>query len=209
MAAAVGARMPIQDASGNMIVSLGGGVTEIAVISLGGIVVSRSLRIAGDEMNQNIIQYARDEFNLLLGERTAEDVKIAIGSAYPLEQPLETIVRGRDLISGLPKEVKINDSHVRAAISRSVRIVVNNIKAAIEETPPELVADIMMRGIVLAGGGALLRGLDELVSEETQMPTKIADDPLTAVARGAGIVLEELDTLASVLVDTQFEKVPR
>lgn len=209
MAAAIGARLPIEDAAGSMIVDIGGGTSEIAVISLGGIVVSRSLRVAGDEMNQNIMQFVRDEFNLLLGERTAEEVKIAIGSAYPLEQPLETMVRGRDIISGLPKEIKVNDSQIRSAVARSVRMIVNNIKGAVEDTPPELVADIMTRGIVLAGGGALLRGLDKLVAEETQMPVKIAEDPLTAVARGAGIVLEELDTLASVLVDTEFEKVPR
>ena len=208
MAAAIGARLPFEDPAGSMIVDIGGGTSEIAVISLGGIVVSRSLRVAGDEMNQNIVQYVRDEFNLLLGERTAEDVKIAIGSAYPLEQPLQTLIRGRDLISGLPKEIKITDAQIRAAIARSVRMIVNNIKGAIEDTPPELVADIMTRGIVLAGGGALLRGLDNLVAEETQMPVKIAEDPLTAVARGAGIVLEEIDTLSQVLVDTEFEKVP-
>ena len=209
MAAAIGARLPIEDAAGSMIVDIGGGTSEIAVISLGGIVVSKSLRIAGDEMNRNIVQYVRDEFNMLLGERTAEEIKIAIGSAQALAQPLETIVRGRDLISGLPKEIKINDAHIRGALARSVRIIVNNIKTAVEETPPELVADIMSRGIVLAGGGALLRDLDKLVAEETQMPVRLADDPLTAVARGAGIVLEEIDTLASVLVDTEFEKVPK
>ena len=208
MAAAIGARLPVEDPAGSMIVDIGGGTSEVAVISLGGIVVIRSLRIAGDEMNQNIVQFVRDEFNLLLGERTAEDVKISIGSAYQLEQPLETLVRGRDIVSGLPKEIKINDSQVRSAMARSVRVILNNIKSAIEDTPPELVADIMSRGIVLAGGGALLRGLDELVAQETQMPVKVADDPLTAVARVAGIVLEELETLASVLVDTQFEKVP-
>jgi rod shape-determining protein MreB len=209
MAAAIGARLPVDDPAGSMIVDIGGGTSEIAVISLGGIVVSRSLRIAGDEINQNIAQFVRDEFNMLLGERTAEDVKMAIGSAYPLEQPLETMIRGRDLISGLPKEVKINDSQVRSAMARSVRAIVNNVKGVIEDTPPELVADIMSRGIVLAGGGALLRGLDQLIQEETQMPVKIADDPLTAVARGAGIVLEEIDSLATVLVDTQSDKVPR
>ncbi|MFO0705154.1 MAG: rod shape-determining protein [Candidatus Andersenbacteria bacterium] len=209
MAAAIGARLPVQDPAGNMIVDIGGGTTEVAVISLGGIVESRSLRIAGDELNENMIQYAREEFNLLLGERTAEEVKIAIGSAYALKEPLETTMQGRDLITGLPKEVRITDDQVRQALSRSVQILVNNIKGTIEDTPPELVADIFRRGIVLAGGGALLRGLDQLISEQTQMPVRIADDPLTCVVRGCGIVLEDLDQLQDVLVTTQHEKAPR
>ncbi len=209
MAAAIGARLPVQDPAGNMIVDIGGGTTEVAVISLGGIVESRSLRIAGDELNENIIQYAREEFNLLLGERTAEDVKIAVGSAYPLKEPLETTMQGRDLITGLPKEVRILDEQVREALARSVQILVNNIKATVEDTPPELVADIFRRGIVLAGGGALLRGLDRLIAEQTQMPVRVADDPLTCVVRGCGVVLEDLDQLQDVLVTTQHEKAPR
>jgi rod shape-determining protein MreB len=209
MAAAIGARLPVQDPAGNMIVDIGGGTTEVAVISLGGIVESRSLRIAGDELNENIIQYAREEFNLLLGERTAEDVKISIGSAYPQKEPLETTMQGRDLITGLPKEVRISDEQVRQALSRSIQILVNNVKGTIEDTPPELVADIFRRGIMLAGGGALLRGLDRLISEQTQMPVRIADDPLTAVVRGCGIVLEDIDHLQDVLVTTQHEKAPR
>ena len=209
MAAAIGARLPVQEASGSMIVDIGGGTTEVAVISLGGIVISKSLRIAGDELNTNIIDYAREEFNLLLGERTAEDVKIAIGSAYPLPKPLVTSVRGRDLITGLPKEIQVNDEQIREALARSVQTIVNNVKAAVEETPPEIVADIMKRGIVLAGGGALLRGLDQLLHEQTQMPITIAEDPLTAVARGTGMVLEDLDNLKDVLVSAQFEKSPR
>jgi len=209
MAAAIGARLPVQDPAGNMIVDIGGGTTEVAVISLGGIVDSRSLRIAGDELNENIIQYAREEFNLLLGERTAEEVKISIGSAYALKEPLETTMQGRDLITGLPKEVRINDEQVRQALSRSIQILINNIKGTIEDTPPELVADIFRRGIVLAGGGALLRGLDQLIAEQTQMPVRIADDPLTCVVRGCGIVLEDLDQLQDVLVTTQHEKAPR
>ncbi|MFO0702582.1 MAG: rod shape-determining protein [Candidatus Andersenbacteria bacterium] len=209
MAAAMGARLPVQDPAGNMIVDIGGGTSEIAVISLGGIVESRSLRIAGDELNENIIQYAREEFNLLLGERTAEDVKIAIGSAYPLREPLETTMQGRDLITGLPKEVRISDDQVRQALSRSIQTLVNNIKGTVEDTPPELVADIFRRGIVLAGGGALLRGLDQLIAEQTQMPVRVADDPLTAVVRGCGLVLEDLDHLQDVLVTTQHEKAPR
>ena len=209
MAAAIGSRLPVQDPSGSMIVDIGGGAAEIAVISLGGIVVSKSIRIAGDEMNENIIQFARDEFNLMLGERTAEDVKIKIGSAFPLKDRLETKMRGRDLVTGLPKEVGVNDEQIRIALSRSIRTIVNSIRQTIEETPPELVADIMQRGIILAGGGALLRGIDELIHRETQIPVHITDDPLTAVVRGAGIVLEDLESLKEVLVLTEFEQVPR
>jgi rod shape-determining protein MreB and related proteins len=209
MAAAIGARLPIQDPSGSMIVDIGGGTSEIAVISLGGVVTSKSIRVAGDEMNENIIQFARDEFNLLLGERTAEEVKIKIGSAYPIKEVLKTKIRGRDLVTGLPKEVMVTDEQIRDALNRSVRSIVNNVKAAVEETPPELVSDIMEKGITLAGGGALLRGLDKLIAEETQMPVHIADDPLTAVVRGAGIVLEDLESLREVLMITEFEQIPR
>jgi rod shape-determining protein MreB len=208
MAAAIGVRLPVQEAAGNMIVDIGGGTTEVAVISLGGIVASRSLRVAGDELSENIIQFARDEFNLLLGEKTAEEIKITIGSAYPLEEKLEMTMRGRDLVTGLPKEVVITDEHARKALSRSVKILVENIKATIEETPPELVADIMSKGIILVGGGGMLKGLDKLVSEQTKMPVKVADDPLTAVARGAGIVLENIDELSEVLVSMKNEKSP-
>jgi len=208
MAAAIGVRLPVQEAAGNMIVDIGGGTTEVAVISLGGIVASRSLRVAGDELSENIIQFARDEFNLYLGEKTAEDIKIAIGSAYPLEEKLEMPMRGRDLVTGLPKEVTINDEQARRALARSVNILVENIKATIEETPPELVADIMSKGIILVGGGGMLKGLDKLVNEQTKMPVKVADDPLTAVARGAGIVLENIDELKDVLVSMKNEKAP-
>jgi len=209
MAAAIGVRLPIQEAAGNMIVDIGGGTTEVAVISLGGIVASRSLRIAGDELNENIIQFARDESNLLLGEKTAENIKIGIGSAYQMEEKMETIMRGRDLVTGLPKEVTIDNDQVRKALSRSVKILIDNIKATIEETPPELVADIMTGGIILVGGGGMLRGLDKLVSEQTKMPVKVADDPLTAVARGAGIVLEDVEKLKEVLVSMDNEKAPQ
>jgi len=209
MAAAIGVRMPVQEAAGNMIVDIGGGTTEVAVISLGGIVASRSLRIAGDELNENIIQYSRDEFNLFLGEKTAEDIKIAIGSAYAQEEGLEMNMRGRDLVTGLPKEVVINDAHVRKALSRSIKILVDNIKATIEETPPELVADIMTRGIILVGGGAMLRGLDKLICEQTKMPVKIADDPLTAVARGCGVVLEDIEKLRVILLSMEGERSPQ
>ncbi len=209
MAAAIGARLPVQEPTGSMIVDIGGGTTEMAVISLGGIVISRSLRTAGDELNEDIIRYTRDEFNLLLGERTAEDIKIAIGSAYRLEQSLKTVVRGRDLITGLPKEVKVSDEDIREALSKTVKTLISNIKSTIEETPPELLADIMHQGIMLVGGGALLRNLDKAISEETQMPVKIVEDPLTAVVRGTGVVLENTEKLQEILVPTQYESPPK
>lgn len=206
MAAAIGARLPVTDAAGNMVVDIGGGTSEIAVISLGGVVVSRSLRVAGDEMNEDIIRYCRDQFNLLIGEKSAEDVKIAIGSAYPLKEKMTLPIRGRDLVSGLPKEVVITDEQVREALSRSIRIIVNNIKTVIEETPPELVSDIMQKGIILAGGGSLIRGLDKLLANQTDIPIRRMEDPLTAVVRGTGVVLEDLETLREVLVENQYEK---
>jgi rod shape-determining protein MreB and related proteins len=206
MAAAIGARLPVQEAAGNMIVDIGGGTTDIAVISLGGIVVSRNLRVAGDEMNEDIIRYCRDEFNLLIGVKTAEDVKVAIGSACDQEKKMQMTVRGRDLVTGLPKEIVITDEQAREALSRSIRIIINNIKTAVEETPPELVSDIMQRGIILAGGGSLIKGLDLLVADQAEMPVKIMEDPLTAVVRGAGIVLEDIESLQEVLVENQHEK---
>ncbi|MBU2579394.1 rod shape-determining protein [Patescibacteria group bacterium] len=209
MAAAIGVRMPVQEATGNMIVDIGGGTSEVAVISLGGIVVSRSLRIAGDKFNEDIVNYAREEFNLLLGEKTAEDIKIAVGSACALDEPIETAMRGRDIITGLPKEVIVNDSQIRKALNHSIKLLVNSIKATIEETPPELVADIMTRGIFLVGGGGLLRGLDRLIAEQTEMPVKLVEDPLTAVVRGTGVVLEDIDALKGVLVATQYKETPR
>jgi len=208
MAAAIGARLPVNEAAGSMIVDIGGGTTEVAVISLGGIVASRSLRIAGDELNEDIVQFARDEYNLLLGERTSEDIKIAIGSAYPLEEKLEAVMRGRDVVTGLPKAITVDSDQIRQAIQKSVNAIVESVKMTVEETPPELVADIMDKGIFLAGGGALLRGLDRLLTLATKMPVYIADDPLTCVARGCGIVLEDIDTLKGVLVSSDFEKTP-
>ncbi|PIU87067.1 rod shape-determining protein [Candidatus Berkelbacteria bacterium CG06_land_8_20_14_3_00_43_10] len=204
LAAAIGARLPIQEPGGSFIVDIGGGTTEVAVISLGGIVVSRSLRIAGDEMNQDIINYARDTFNLLLGEKTAEDIKISIGSVLPLKEILRFKTRGRDLVLGLPKEILMTSDEVRKAIAKSVNAIVDAVKATIEETPPELVADIMDKGIILAGGGALLRGLDTLIATATQTPVHIADDPLTCVVRGTGVVIEDLDALSQVLLPTEF-----
>ncbi|MBU2025841.1 rod shape-determining protein [Patescibacteria group bacterium] len=209
MAAAIGARLPVQEAAGNMVVDIGGGTTEIAVISLGGVVVCRSLRVAGDELNEDIVRYTRENFNLLLGEKTAEDVKIAIGSAYEMDEIIEMPIRGRDLVTGLPKEIIVTDAHIREALSRSVKMLVSNIRGTIEDTPPELVAEIMQRGIILAGGGSLLRGLDKLISEQVEIPVKVMEDPLTAVVRGAGIVLEDLDKLREVLIETEHEKAPR
>jgi rod shape-determining protein MreB len=209
MAAAIGARLNVQDAQGSMVVDIGGGTTEIAVISLGGIVLSKSLRIAGNKMDENIIQYARENFNLLIGERSAEDVKIKIGSAYPLEEPMYAQMRGRDLVSGLPKEVTISDTQVREALMHSLRIIANSIKSVIEEIPPEMISDILDKGIMLAGGGALLRGLDKLIHEVTSMPITVAEDPLTCVARGTGIVVEELELLKDVLTPAEFSRIPR
>jgi len=206
MAAAIGARLPVTEAAGNMVVDIGGGTSEIAVISLGGVVISRSLRVAGDEMNEDIVRYCRDEFNLLIGEKTAEDVKISIGSAFPLKENLTSSVRGRDLISGLPKEVIINDEQVRQALSRSIRIITNSIKSVVEDTPPELLADVMQRGIILAGGGSLIRGMDKLVANQTEIPVRMMEDPLTAVVRGTGIVLEDLESLKDILVENEYGK---
>jgi rod shape-determining protein MreB and related proteins len=203
MAAAIGARLPIREPVGNFIVEIGGGTTEIAVISLSGIVTWKSIPIAGDELNRNIIQYARDNFNLLLGEKQAEEMKIKIGSAIELNEPMQFPMRGRDLVTGLPKEIMINDSHVRDAISRSLKTIIDNIKAAIEITPPELVADIHERGIILSGGGALLRGFDQLIARAAEIPVRIADDPLTSVVRGTAILLDEPELLAEVVINPQ------
>ena len=208
MAAAIGVRLPVQEAIGSMVVDIGGGTTDIAVISLGGIVTSKNLRIAGDKLNDDIIRFAREEYKLLLGERTAEDIKIAIGSAYELDEPMEATMRGRDLVTGLPKEIIVDDADIRRAMRHSISILVNSIKSAVEETPPELVADIMHRGIMLVGGGSLLRGLDTLVSGETKIPVRVADDPLTAVVRGTGIILEDIDALKNVLASTDYERAP-
>jgi rod shape-determining protein MreB and related proteins len=208
MAAAIGVRLPVQEAVGSMIVDIGGGTADIAVISLGGIVVSRDLKVAGDKLSEDIIRFARDEFKLLLGERTAEDIKIAIGSAYELSEPMEATMRGRDLVTGLPKEITVDDADVRRAMRHSINVLVNAVKSAVEDTPPELVADIMHRGIVLVGGGSLLRGFDRLLQEETKIPVKVAEDPLTAVVRGTGVILEDIDLVRNVLVSTDYEKVP-
>ena len=208
MAAAIGSGLSIHDAAGSMVVDIGGGTSEVAVISLGGIVASRSIRIAGDELTEDIISYCKEEFSLHIGERTAESIKINIGSAVKLNKILEAPVRGRDMVTGLPKEIIVNSNQVRQALAKSVRSIVDAVKYTIEETPPELLADIMDKGVYLAGGGALLRGLDALLAQQTKMPVHIAADPLTSVARGTGMVLEDLDSLKDVLVSTQNEKAP-
>ena len=198
LAAAVGMGLPISDAIGNMVIDLGGGTTEIAVISLNGVVTAKSIPIAGDELNRNIIQYARDVFNLLVGERVAEEIKIAAGSAMPLEERIEVPLRGRDLLSGLPREILVNDSQVREALARSIKGMIDHIKSILEITPPELVADIYRRGIVISGGGALLRGIDRAVTEGTGLPVRVAEDPLTAVVRGTAILLDNAALLKDV-----------
>jgi len=282
MAAAIGARLEIQEAGGNFIVDIGGGTTEVAVISLGGIVIAKSLRIAGDKLNEDIIHFAQNEYKLLIGERTAEEIKIGIGSAcvlknskssttrasarggdernssttraqskrtsssFPPSLPLEARsarggdernssttqeqrrvenngyslskngnpkrempMRGRNLVTGLPEEITVNEEEIRKAMEKSVRLIIEEIKSTIEETPPELLADIMSRGIQMAGGGSLLRGIDFLIAKETKIPVKIIEDPMTAVVRGAGMVLENLDELNDILVETEYLEAPK
>ena len=209
MAAAIGARLPVQEAGGNFIVDIGGGTAEVAIISLGGIVLAKSLRIAGDKLNEDIIRFAQEEYKLLIGERTAEVIKIGIGSVFPLKEKRELPMRGRNLVTGLPEEILVSDEDIRRAMEKSVRQIITEIKTAIEETPPELLADIMAQGIYLSGGGALLRGLDTLIQKETKIPTKIIEDPMTAVVRGAGMVLEELDKLHEILVETTELEPPK
>lgn len=193
MAAAIGAGLPVEEPIGSMIVDIGGGTCEVAVISLGGIVVNHSLRIAGDEIDEAVIAFARREYNLLIGERMAEKAKIAAGSAYPLDEEITVTLRGRDLLTGLPKAVEVSSVELRDGMSGPVSSIVEEVRTALEETPPELVADIMEHGIMLAGGGALLHGLAQRIASETKMPVHIADDPLSCVARGAGRMVEKFD----------------
>ncbi len=200
MAAAIGSGQPIQEANGSMIVDIGGGTTEVAVISLGGIVVSHSIRIAGDEIDEQIVEYCRSEHTLLIGERTAESCKIAIGSAFPGLQEETAIVRGRDLQTGLPRQVELTSGQIREAIGAPVADIVENIKLAIEATPPELLADVMEHGVYLAGGGALLKGLDKRIEQETDIPVHISDNPLEAVVRGTGACLHNLEAYREVFV---------
>jgi rod shape-determining protein MreB len=201
MAAAIGANLPITEPTCNMVVDIGGGTTEVAVISLAGIVYSRSVRVAGDKMDQAIIQYIKRKYNLLIGERTSEIIKITIGNAYPNPQELETIeVKGRDLASGIPKILSIDSEEIRVAISEQIDSIVETVKIALEQTPPELSADIVDRGIVLTGGGALLKNLDKLLREETSLPITINEDPLTTVALGSGKALDSLEILKRVMI---------
>lgn len=208
MAASIGIRLPIKDAVGSMIIDIGGGTTDIAVISLGGIVKSKNLKIAGDRLNKDIITYMRDEFKILVGERTAEAVKIAIGSVFPGEY-MEIEVRGRDLLTGLPREVVVTDSDVREAISLSIKEFVEGVKDVLETTPPEILSDIMRNGISLSGGGALLPGIDKLLQNVLRIPIYVVDDPLSAVARGTGIILDDLEHYREVLIGSQDELPPR
>ncbi len=200
MAAAIGANLPVHQATGNMVCDIGGGTTEVAVISLGGIVTSLSVRTAGDELDQAIIAWMKKEHSLLLGERTAEEIKMTLGTAFPLAQEPEAEIRGRDMISGLPKTVVVSSSEVRQALEEPLHAIIDAVRSTLDQTPPELAGDIMDRGIVLTGGGALLRGLDERLRHETGMPVHVAEDPLSSVAMGVGKCIEEFEALQQVLV---------
>jgi rod shape-determining protein MreB len=202
MAAAIGAGLPVHEPTGNMIVDIGGGTTEVAVVSLGGIVTSQSIRIGGDELDDSIINYIKKEYSLMLGERTAEEIKMTIGSAFPLPEEQQAEIRGRDLVTGLPKTIVVSAEEVRRAIEEPVNAIVDAVKNTLDKTPPELSADIMDKGIVLAGGGSLLKGLDERLKHETGMPIHIAEDPLFAVAVGSGKCLEEFEALKRVLISS-------
>ena len=201
MAAAIGAGLPIQEPSGNMVVDIGGGTTEVAVISLSGIVYANSVRVGGDEMDDNIVNYIKRQYNLLIGTATAEDLKIKLGSAFPLENEIKTEIKGRDLVTGIPKTIEISDSEIREALKESIGKIVDAVRIALEQTPPELSADIVDRGIVLTGGGALLKNLDKRLSHETGLPIIVSDDPLKAVALGSGKVLDDLELLKKVAVE--------
>jgi rod shape-determining protein MreB len=202
MAAAIGAGLPVHEPTGNMVVDIGGGTTEVAVVSLGGIVTSQSIRIGGDELDESIINYIKKEYSLMLGERTSEEIKMAIGSAFPMPEEHQAEIRGRDLVTGLPKTIVVSAEEIRRAIEEPVNAIVDAVKNTLDKTPPELAADIMDKGIVLAGGGSLLKGLDERLKHETGMPIHVADDPLWAVAVGSGKCLEEFESLKRVLISS-------
>jgi rod shape-determining protein MreB and related proteins len=200
MAAAIGAGLPVNEPTGNMVVDIGGGTTEVAVISLGGIVTSQSIRVGGDELDQAIITFGKKEYSLMLGERTAEEIKISLGSAFPSNDEPNAEIRGRDLVSGLPKTIVISAEEIRRAIEEPLSVIIDAVKTTLDKCPPELAGDVMDRGIALTGGGALLRGLDERLREETGMPIHLADNPLDSVALGTGKCVEDFDTLQQVLV---------
>ena len=201
MAAAIGAGLPITEPSGNMVVDIGGGTTDIAVISLAGIVYSKSVRVAGNEMDEALIQYIKKKYNLLIGERTAEQVKFEIGSAFPLDEPMTMEIKGRDLIEGIPKTLTVTDAEIREALQEPVSVIVNAVRVALERTPPELSADIVDRGIVLTGGGALLKNIDRLLREETGLPVSVAEDPLSSVVLGTGKMLSDFDLLRKISLE--------
>ena len=205
MAAAIGIRLPVREATGSMIVDIGGGTTDIAVISLGGIVRAKNLKVAGDKLNSDIMSYIRNEFKILIGEKTAEDLKIAIATVIEHKPALEAAIRGRDLVTGLPREVIVTDSDIREAIGASMDTFLESVKEVLETTPPEILADVMRNGIHLAGGGALIRGLPEVLSKYVGIPVHVADDPLTAVARGAGIILEDMEIFEEMLIQNEDE----
>ncbi|OHB09773.1 MAG: rod shape-determining protein [Candidatus Zambryskibacteria bacterium RIFCSPLOWO2_12_FULL_45_14] len=209
MAAAIGMRLPVHEPIGNMVIDIGGGTSDIAIISLGGVVRSKNLRIAGEKFNSDIIAYVRNQFKVLLGEKTAEAIKTSIGSVLPTHAPLEMPVKGRDLVTGLPKEIIITDTDIRDALSQSVETLVETIIEVLESTPPEILSDIMQRGVYLSGGGALVKGLAELIEREINIPVHIAADPLTAVARGTGIILEDLDKFKGILIENESELPPK
>ncbi len=208
LAAAVGMRLPIKEPVGTMVVDIGGGTSDIVVISMGGIVHAKGLKIAGDRFNSDIIAFVRSAYKTLIGEKTAEGLKIAIGSAMPGREALQTAVRGRDIVTGLPREVVVTDADIRDALAPSLDVLLESIRGVLEATPPELVADIMRRGVHLVGGGALLRGLDALIEEHMKIPVHIGEEPLTAVARGAGLILEQLDEFSDLLIEPDSNELP-
>ena len=206
IAAAIGARLPIQEAKGNFIIDIGGGTTDIAILSLGGIVISESLKVAGDKLTEDIICYVQQKFKLLIGERTAEDIKIAIGEAVPGKEKKVAALRGRNLVTGLPEEIIVSSDDIRMAMEKSLKQMIDSIKIIIEATPPEILSDVMTSGIYLVGGGALLRGIDTLIYQATKIQVKIIEDPLTAVVRGGGIVLENINDLKEILAQTHINQ---
>lgn len=209
VAAAIGIRLPVMEPVGSMIVDIGGGTTDIAVMSLGGVVRAKNVRIAGDKFDSDIISYIRGEFKILIGDKTAESVKIAIGSVIPSAQSMEAVIRGRDLVTGLPKEVVITDTDVREAMAQSINTLVEAVKEVLETTPPEILSDVMHRGVYLAGGGALIKGFAELLQGHIKIPVYVAEDPLTAVARGAGIILEDIEHFREVLIENKDDLPPK